>query len=228
MVTRRTFLKISGLLGVGIAFAPGDLMANSAKSIPFSKKGPAMVIDLKRCMGCEACVVACKTLQETPRGVFNTKILEAEILGKGGMERCVFLPTLCHHCADAPCMKACPENAIFRDGLGLVLTDWSRCSGEGSCVEACPIGARYLDPNHGMRSGKCDFCIERLRVGESPACVETCPSRARIFGYLERPQGEFRDYLEERRLYSMSVNGPNRGRVFYAGYEQGPFSLSRL
>lgn len=230
MVTRRTFLKMSGLLGAGLAFSPGEIIGGGIKkeTIALPLRGPAMIIDLHRCMGCEACVIACKITNKTPHGIFRTKILEAEAQGKGGRVKHVFLPTLCHHCFDAPCMNVCPENAIYRNDSGLVLTDWSRCRGEGSCVDACPIGVRYLDPNHGMKSSKCDFCLERLKQGEQPACVETCPSRARLFGYLDRPRGEFKDYLEKRRLYTMSIHGPNRGRVFYAGYENGPFSLSRL
>ena len=91
---------------------------------------------------------------------------------------------------------------------GIVATDWSKCTGQGDCVDACPYGARFLDARFGGRSDKCDFCLHRLEKSMVPACVEACAPKARIWGDFDRPEGEFADYLKKAELISRP---PDRG-----------------
>ena len=198
---KRGFLK--GLLGL----------------IHFDKKSPSyvMIIDIKRCMNCRACMVACKIIQKTPSNLFNTIIKESSkncLNGKGG-----FMPLLCNHCEDPPCLKACPSNAILKLASGIVVTDWKLCDGKGYCVSACPFGMRHLDKENLNRSFKCDFCLERLEKGLIPKCVQTCPSGARIFGDLARPEGEFEEYISDKNLFSLGEKLKIKTRVFYTGID---------
>jgi tetrathionate reductase subunit B len=109
--------------------------------------------------------------------------------------------------------------ATYKDPFtGIVLIDRERCIGCGACVEACPYGARYLDEEaDDPRSDKCTFCAERTEAGLEPACVQTCLSRARIFGSLDDPKSEVSKYIKKgaERLESDAVKiGPN---VYYFG-----------
>lgn len=193
---RRSFLKKSGLVIIGLAAAS---FATPAKKAVASTGKLAMLIDLDRCIGCQSCVIACKSQNITTRGFFNTRI---EIIETGVFPhaRASFIPRLCNQCEDPPCVEACPEKATFKLNNGIVVTDWARCTGVGACVEACPYDARFLDPESGNKADKCDFCIARLEKGLEPACVDACPSQARIFGDLANPQGEFAQYLQNKAL----------------------------
>ncbi len=209
LFSRRSFLKMS-FWAIGL-LSGGD--------VAMSMKGPwpsyAMIIDLQRCMGCEACVVACKIAQDTPYGVFNTIIAGFKDKFSEGPD--LFMPLLCNHCEDPPCQKVCPQGAISKLDNGIVVTDWGLCDGEGLCVKACPFNARHLDPRYSFRSAKCDFCVERLAKGAVPICVETCPSHARLFGDLNDPSGEFKEYLDKGGLFSLGKKHGLDTRVFYAG-----------
>jgi len=210
---RRQLLKgVSlGLLGLSI---PKSADANVQGACP----SYAMIIDLERCMGCEACVVSCKIDQNTPQGAFNIRIKSITI-GIFPQVRPIFVPVQCNHCDNPPCLSACSKGAIKKLNSGIVITDWRLCDGKGQCIKACPIGARHLDERFGNRSFKCDLCIERLEKGLKPVCVETCPSGARIFGDLNNPKGEFREYISKKHLYQYGPRFGHGGRIFYAGIE---------
>ena len=170
-----------------------------------------MVIDLSKCVGCNSCTVACKQANATPPGVFWSKVLLYET-GDYPQARLHFLPMLCMHCQDAPCLEACPTGATYRGEGGLVLVDDDRCVGCRYCIMACPYEARsynsaqpreyytgqgpteYEEVSYEQHPKgaieKCNFCAPRLRVGKAPACVATCPTEARIFGDLDDPESE--------------------------------------
>ncbi|HET6881253.1 MAG TPA: 4Fe-4S dicluster domain-containing protein [Pirellulales bacterium] len=139
-----------------------------------------MAIDLERCTGCHACSVACKVENQVPLGNFRTKVYYYDE-GNYPQVRRWFLPVVCMQCVDAPCLKACPTDSIRRDDDGIVRIDTNTCLAHGKCEEACPYGAIYVDPQRNV-ADKCDFCSHRLEVGMEPACVETCPSAALVFG----------------------------------------------
>jgi Fe-S-cluster-containing dehydrogenase component len=165
-----------------------------------------MVIDLERCVGCYACTVACKEENATPAGVWFAPVFEREVGTYPNVKR-QFLPTLCMHCRDAPCLKACPTASIHRREDGIVLIDQDTCCGTRACVVACPYGAitfvdsvepefeagptPYEAARVSIRPGtaqKCNFGVQRVDAGNpTPACVQACPTSCRIFGDLDDP-----------------------------------------
>jgi len=167
-----------------------------------------MVLDLDRCIGCYSCTVACRVENGTPPGIWYAPVYEQEVGSYPHVKR-VFLPTLCMHCKDAPCMKACPTGAISRRGDGIVLINQDLCCGSRACVAACPYGAMHfngdgrgdfegqLTPFEQSFQGKsqvgtvqkCTLCVHRIDRGIlTPACVEACPTACRIFGDLDDPE----------------------------------------
>lgn len=199
MNERRLFMK-SGL--VAMAGTVG-LATTSGGAYGVAEKKWGMIIDLNRCCGCQSCVIACKAQNGTAPGSFNTKVLTLED-GTYPDARIAFTPVQCNQCEDPPCVPACPVDATFKLSNGVVVTDWDRCEGIGTCVTACPYDARFIDERHqgteGGKVDKCDFCLHLLEQGLVPACVETCDSNARLFGDMNAPEGEFADYLKKADL----------------------------
>ncbi len=187
--SRRHFI-VQGAAGL-VAVAAG---LSTASATPAVAKW-AMVIDLNRCTGCQACVIACKAQNDTAPTQFNTKIIVSEYRDGRGC-RSLFTPIQCNHCDPPPCVEVCSQNATFKLANGIVVTDWHRCTGKQSCVAACPYGARHADPRHGQKVDKCDFCLHLLAKGLQPACVTACGSGARLFGDANNPRGEFADYVK--------------------------------
>lgn len=177
----------------------------------------AMLIDLTRCIGCDACTVACKQENGTPVDTFFARVLNVEV-GKYPNVKRVYVPVLCNHCEDAPCLKSCPNKAIIRRDDGIVLIDQDRCRGTGVCTSACPYGNIYLykdtdwyldeeEPYERdfvrprMREGvarKCTYCAHRVDQGLDPACVVACPTTARIFGDVEDHESRISMYIKEQ------------------------------
>ena len=178
-----------------------------------------MNIDLERCTGCHACSVACKVENQVPLGNFRTKVYYFDE-GQFPKVRRWFLPVVCMQCADAPCLAACPTNSIRRDDDGIVRVDTETCRGHGKCEEACPYGAVYVDPLRNI-ADKCDFCSHRLSVGMEPACVETCPSGALVFGDLNDPASAISRF-RARHQAELSVLKPDEQtdpQVAYRGLD---------
>ncbi len=104
-----------------------------------------MVIDTRRCVGCKACVVACKAENKTPPGVSYTVVLESAV-GNRPDDKPLFMTKPCFHCDNPPCVDVCPVSATFkRSRDGIVVVDYDRCIGCRYCIAACPYGARYFD-----------------------------------------------------------------------------------
>ncbi len=179
----------------------------------------AMLIDMTRCIGCDACTVACKQENGTPVDTFFARVINIEA-GKYPAVKRFYLPILCNHCDDAPCLKACPNKAIFRRDDGIVLIDQDRCKGTGACVSACPYGNVYLqkvdrwyledDMEYETKhvrprlkenvARKCTYCAHRVDKGLDPACVVACPTTARIFGDLEDDHSAISRYIVEEAI----------------------------
>ncbi len=163
------------------------------------------VIDLLRCIGCDTCIVGCKMEHDTPEGQFRLQVLDSQ--ENPDIERptgvypdldMFWLPTMCHHCTDAPCVQACPTRALFRDeGDGLVLLDKDKCIGCQRCGEECPYDALSFDPQIGT-ADKCSACEHRLVDSLDPVCVSVCPTRALHFGDLNDPDSDVSRYAAAR------------------------------
>lgn len=193
MENRREFIKTGLMICLG---AGGALFATKAYSFPSAAGARwGMIIDTTRCNGCQSCMLACKLQNNTVQNEFNTQIKDTE-KGIWPDARISFKAKLCVHCSDPSCVKACKPGAAFIHESGLVLTDWSLCDGNGACIDACPFDARFHDSRFSDKTDKCDLCINRLAQGLSPACVENCSPKARIFGRFDKPEGEFGKYLK--------------------------------
>ena len=142
-----------------------------------------ILINTAKCFDCKACMVACKVENRVPKGYWRNWVKQT---GGSVGKRTHFQPGQCMQCNEPSCVAACPVRATYKQKDGLVVIDPVACIGCGNCVTACPYGARYRHPERRI-ADKCDFCQHRLNRGEEPACVETCPTRARVFGDLNDP-----------------------------------------
>lgn len=131
------------------------------------------IVNLARCVGCQTCIVACLEERNAPAGVTWIRIIEVFVNGK-----IYYVPLLCGHCDDPPCMKSCPNKAIYRSKYEILKTDYRTCKGQKVCVKACPYGVRMV--MNGLGSS-CDLCEHRLTMGLKPICIESCPTGALSF-----------------------------------------------
>jgi molybdopterin-containing oxidoreductase family iron-sulfur binding subunit len=104
----------------------------------------SMVIDLEKCVGCQACTVACIAENKLPPGVVYRPVMEEEV-GRYPNVRRKFVPRPCLHCQNPPCVKVCPVNATYKNEQGVVVVDYTRCIGCRYCLVACPYSARTSD-----------------------------------------------------------------------------------
>jgi Fe-S-cluster-containing dehydrogenase component len=192
-----------------------------------------MVIDLDRCTGCEACVVACRAennistvgADQAARGRAKHWIrVERYYEGEFPDVKAKFMPVLCQQCGNAPCEPVCPTFASYHTQEGLNGQIYNRCIGTRYCANACPYNVRFfnfynpvwdrplnlqLNPDVSVREvgvmEKCTFCVQRIKAAEiqaesekrevkdaeiQPACVQSCPTRAMVFGDLNDPDSE--------------------------------------
>ncbi len=138
------------------------------------------LIDNRKCIGCHACTVACKSEHDVPIGVNRTWVKQVET-GDFPDVRRSFHVMRCNHCADAPCTEICPTSALYTRDDGIVDFDNRRCIGCKGCMQACPYDALYIDPNS-HTAAKCNFCSHRVDRGLQPACVVACPEQAIVSG----------------------------------------------
>jgi len=185
--SRRNFLKTSA-----IAVTAGVTSADASSSKKHARdksdlrytgdktKHYSMVIDLRKCVGCQACSSACKVENNAPKHQYRTFVSEFEI-GTFPDVRKGFLPQLCNHCEDPFCTPACPVDATFKRDDGIVVVDNTTCISCGRCVDACPYDRRFMNSETKV-ADKCTLCAHRVDEGLLPACVETCVGGARVFG----------------------------------------------
>jgi len=160
------------------------------------------LVDVAKCIGCGSCVRACERENQVPRHFFRTWVERYQISRTGetwidspdgareGFEPTVtgaeiskafFVPKLCNHCTNTPCVQLCPVGASFISPDGVVLVDGKRCIGCSYCVQACPYGSRFIHPET-HTAHKCTLCYHRISKGLKTACVQNCPTGARRLG----------------------------------------------
>ena len=177
-----------------------------------NRKRFAMVIDTRRCVGCNACVIACKTENGLPEGNYRnwvtveTRGVFPDLSQEIRSERCM-------HCSDAPCVEACPTGASHYADGGAVLVTEEKCTGCKACIAACPFEARSIRPEG--YADKCTFCLHRVAKGKLPACVETCPTRALTFGDLLDPDSEVSRLLRTRKYKVLEPEMGTEPNLYY-------------
>ena len=201
-----------------------------------------MAVDLDRCTGCEACVVACRAENNIPsvgedqaqkgRAIHWIRV-ERYYEGEFPDVRVKFQPVLCQQCNNAPCEPVCPTYASYHTDEGLNGQVYNRCIGTRYCANACSYTVRFfnffnpawdkplhlqLNPDVSLRQvgimEKCTFCVQRIKSAEirakeeklelrdgepAPACVQSCPPRALVFGDLNDPESEVSRLARSRR-----------------------------
>ena len=247
-------LKLMGAAGLTAAAAP--LVPNFVTRIvsaapdtddtkPTRLRKWAMVIDLRRCDGCQGidlppqCTEACIQGHYVPEPMEWIEVYENELPGEGTQ----FIPTPCQQCQNAPCVNVCPVGAAFATPEGVILIDHERCIGCRMCMAACPYDRRFFtwstppippeamlgdhNPEHQtpLPKGvtcKCDFCPDMARAGKLPYCAQACPSNAIYYGDLEEDiatNGEelvkLSHFLAENQAYNLKADLGTKPRVYY-------------
>ncbi|MBS3975234.1 MAG: 4Fe-4S dicluster domain-containing protein [Syntrophomonadaceae bacterium] len=200
----------------------------------------AMVIDIDRCTGCNSCAVACKVENNLPNDIWWNRILTVggETLdtpeGIFPNLKMKFLPLNCQHCENPSCVKACPVKATFRrEENGVIVQDYDKCIGCRMCMVACPYNARSFNwkrPEYAINIAmgdpavtpsqfnvveKCNFCSHRLARELKPACIDTCPNRARFFGDINSPNSEISRVLQGRNPVKILEEKGTMPSVYY-------------
>jgi tetrathionate reductase subunit B len=226
-LSRRDLLKTGSVVAAAAA-ATGLLPSETEAATDGARY--AMVIDLRRCIGCRGCTVACKSEYGVALGRWSAVVKNVEF-GKYPNPQKHFLPRLCNHCAGEsekgvpPCVEKCPEaksgkrmklgkeryrtGATYKRPDGMILLDMKLCIGCYKCIDACPYGVRSIDPfakltradrEKDLGVGKCTFCPHRVDKGIVPSCVNTCQGGARIFGDMNDPGSAVAKLIKEFNL----------------------------
>lgn len=204
-------------------------------------------LNLLKCNGNRLCVEACRKennpdesisyikVLEMDRGHFNLDKSDRYYTGTVPKPGKFYMPVQCHQCDNAPCVKACPVEATWKEKDGIVVIDYNWCIGCRYCMVACPYEARSfnfktpkpidpINPDQGYLSNrmrpkgvveKCTFCLHRTRKGLNPACLEACPTGARKFGNLLDPKSEVSTIFREKKLYILKEELNTLPRFYY-------------
>jgi Fe-S-cluster-containing dehydrogenase component len=201
----------------------------------------AMAVDIEKCIGCGRCAAACKAENKVVDNPHYVRTwVERYVIPKDGeaqvdspnagidgfpdqpavdILKTFFVPKLCNHCANPPCVQVCPVGATFQTRDGVVLVDEDYCVGCRYCIQACPYGARYLHPEK-LVADKCTFCYHRITQDLLPACVEVCPTQARVFGDLKQQSSPIQRILRFNPIKTLKPELNTRPKVFYANADQ--------
>ena len=176
------------------------------------------VLDQSKCIGCHACTTACKSENEVPVGVTRTYVKSADV-GTFPQVRRAFQVTRCNQCADAPCVAACPTEAMYRRADGIVDFDKEICIGCKACMAACPYDAIFINPED-HSAEKCNMCAHRLDIGLEPACVTVCPTEAILVGDVSDPDSKVAHIINREPVQVRRPEKETRPGVFYKGAHQ--------
>jgi len=239
---RRDFLKkalmASPLLLLGIVRVAEGKDGGADGTYKAEEHFYGMGIDVSKCIGCGRCANACKIENNVPREPFYfrtwveryviTTDEQCEVtspnggidgfpptVSEKGILRTFFVPKICNHCANPPCVQVCPVGATFITRDGVVLVDKDYCVGCRYCIQACPYGARFLSPIT-KTAEKCTFCYHRVVKGKVPACVEVCPTGARIFGDVRAQNSPLTRFARFNELQVLKPHLNTAPKVSYA------------
>ena len=239
-LTRRDLFAKAGkwiLLTSAATTAWDFVLAGNAEASPnydMTKHWWAMIIDVDKCIGCGNCVRACEAENDVPEGSFRTWIERYHIddwhsdrpevdSPNGGHDgfpekhqtgKNFFIPKLCNHCADSPCVQVCPVGATFSTPDGVVLVDEKYCLGCRYCIQACPYGCRFLNTKKNT-ADKCTLCYHRITQGLTTACCEACPTQARVLADLKNPQDPVHEFLRTHAVQVLKPQMATGAKVFY-------------
>tara|TARA_R110002050_G_scaffold300722_2_gene471882 strand:- start:21370 stop:23061 length:1692 start_codon:yes stop_codon:yes gene_type:complete len=171
------------------------------------------VIDNRKCIGCHACTVACKSEHDVPIGVNRTFVKQVEKGVFPDTQR-MFSVLRCNHCEDAPCVTICPVTALYTREDGIVDFNNNRCIGCKSCMQACPYDALYIDPETST-AAKCNYCAHRVDIGLEPACVNICPEEAIISGDLDNPASKIAKTLGRHQVTVRKPEKNTKPNLYY-------------
>ena len=185
----------------------------------------AMLIDASKCIDCKGCLISCKVANDVPEDQWRNWIKDEPYKIEPGkpVSKTRFQPGACMHCDRPTCVEACPTGATYKDATtGEVIIDEALCIGCGNCIPACPYGARFRNKAK-RKADKCNYCPERRAQGLLPACVDTCPTKARVFGDINDPDSEAgRLYLKNKaNLTRVAAKTDTKPNMFYVG-DPGP------
>lgn len=240
--SRRRFIKSAAVAAGGLL---ATSLINPFNAVLFAMDKPedptrpwwGYAIDITKCIGCGRCANACKTENNVPREpfYFRTWIEQYTLLNDGtvkvespnggmdGFEQTVaeedifksfFVPKMCNHCSKSPCVQVCPVGATYDSPDGVVLVDETYCIGCRYCVQACPYGCRYIHPEKNVVD-KCTLCYHRISKGKTTACVEVCPTQARILGDLNDKNGPLVKFLKEHNCLVLKPHLNTGSKLYY-------------
>ena len=198
----------------------------------------AYIIQVDKCIGSGDCVRACSKENDVPEGMFRTWVERfirtddgvyvdspnggingfpelSEELEKSALEAW-FVPKMCNHCHEPPCVPVCPVGATFQTPEKFVVVDPEHCIGCAYCIQGCPYSARFLNPEKKI-ADKCDWCYHRVKKGEQPACVKACPTGARLFGDLNDAESEVTKIFKEKNWLVLKPEKKTDSYCFYVG-----------
>ena len=181
-----------------------------------------MAFDYNLCINCRACEVACKEENNIDLGAKNHRLWIQEENEPSGdfwdldRSKNYFIQLQCQECEDAPCLKACPNRAIYKDDNGIIRLHDEKCDLSLNCIKACPYNARYVDEKQKI-TDKCIFCADtRLAKGlDTTACQITCPAKVRIFGDLDDPKSEISQVLKTREHFQLHTHKKTKPKLYY-------------
>ena len=246
-LTRRGFIAVSGAWGLTIIagvfpHSSGSSTNNNEDAIPYNWEDHdyAFLIDTTRCIGCGMCVQACKRENDVPDGFYRTWV-ERYRIGEAGrlvvdspngalfgfrhspgdfrITKAFFVPKMCYHCRNAPCIQVCPVGATYITKDGVVLVDEKHCIGCGYCVQACPYGARFMHPVKHV-ADKCTWCYHRITKGLNPVCVMACPVGARALGNLTNQNDPVRKIISSERVNILQPQLLTKPNCYYLGIDK--------
>lgn len=239
--SRRRFLKSAlTIAGAAAGYAwlkSSQVLVYAAEPEDQTLPWYGIVIDIDKCIGCGNCSKACKNENDVPKEpfFFRTWVEQYTVKNDGSVNiispnggidgfdqqasdeeifKSFFVPKMCNHCSKSPCVQVCPVGATYDSPEGVVLVDEKYCIGCRYCVQACPYGCRFIHPVKKV-ANKCTLCYHRLKKGLDPACMEVCPTGARMYGNLRDKESKIVKFLKEHTTQVLRPNLNTGSKLYY-------------